>query len=93
MTPHPETKMKRLFLLAGLMLSATTVHAQDKVTIEFVYPYSAIFDVTYEAILPRFQEAHPNIEVKFRASYEEYERLAACCCWSAWSISRSSISR
>ena len=73
MTPHPETKMKRLFLLAGLMLSATTVHAQDKVTIEFVYPYSAIFDVTYEAILPRFQEAHPNIEVKFRASYEEYE--------------------
>mgnify|MGYP002717094849 FL=1 len=65
--------MKRLSLFAGLMLSATTVHAQDKVTIEFVYPYSAIFDVTYEAILPRFQEAHPDIEVKFRASYEEYE--------------------
>ncbi|WP_128253718.1 ABC transporter substrate-binding protein [Falsirhodobacter deserti] len=65
--------MKRLSLLAGLMLSASAATAQDKVTIEFVYPYSAIFDVTYEAILPRFQEAHPDIEVKFRASYEEYE--------------------
>jgi len=47
--------------------------AEDKVTIEFAYPYSHLFDVTYENILPKFYEAHPDIEVKFRATYENYE--------------------
>ena len=56
-----------------MALSATTVYAEDKVTIEFAYPYSHLFDVTYEAMMPAFKEAHPNIEVKFRATYESYE--------------------
>ena len=42
-------------------------------TIEFAYPYSHLFDVTYEKILPRFRELHPDIEVSFRATYEDYE--------------------
>ena len=64
----------RLGLAAALMCGASTVAlAQDKVTIEFAYPYAALFDVTYEAILPKFHEAHPDIEVKIRASYEQYE--------------------
>jgi multiple sugar transport system substrate-binding protein len=56
-----------------LALSASAVYAQDKVTIEFAYPYSHLFDVTYEAMMPAFNAAHPNIEVKFRATYESYE--------------------
>ncbi|MEL7348033.1 MAG: ABC transporter substrate-binding protein, partial [Pseudomonadota bacterium] len=52
---------------------ATPAQAEDKVVIEFAYPYSHLFDVTYEKILPKFYEAHPNIEVKIRATYESYE--------------------
>ncbi|MEO1469415.1 MAG: ABC transporter substrate-binding protein, partial [Pseudomonadota bacterium] len=37
--------------------------AEDKIVVEFAYPYSHLFDVTYEKILPKFYEAHPNIEV------------------------------
>ena len=57
----------------ALIVSASAVLAEDKVTIEFAYPYSHLFDVTYEAMMPAFKEAHPNIEVKFRATYESYE--------------------
>ncbi len=56
-----------------LTLSAGAVLADDTVTIEFAYPYSHLFDVTYEAMMPGFKAAHPNIDVKFRATYESYE--------------------
>ncbi len=56
-----------------LALTASAALAEDKVTIEFAYPYSHLFDVTYEAMMPGFKAAHPNIEVKFRATYESYE--------------------
>ena len=65
--------MKNTVTAIALALSATAVFAEDKVTIEFAYPYSHLFDVTYEAMMPAFQAAHPNIEVKFRATYESYE--------------------
>lgn len=65
--------MKNLTTAMLLVLSAGAASAQDKVTIEFAYPYSHLFDVTYENILPLFHAAHPNIEVKFRATYENYE--------------------
>ena len=65
--------MKYTITAMALALSATAAFAQDKVTIEFAYPYSHLFDVTYEAMMPAFKEAHPNIEVKFRATYESYE--------------------
>ncbi len=57
----------------ALIVSASAVLAEDTVTIEFAYPYSHLFDVTYEAMMPGFKEAHPNIDVKFRATYESYE--------------------
>ena len=66
--------MKQLSL--GALLLATSslpALAQDSVTIDFVYPYSSLFDVTYEAIMPAFKAAHPNIDINIRASYEEYE--------------------
>jgi multiple sugar transport system substrate-binding protein len=67
--------MLKKTLTAALMLaaSATVALAEDKVTIEFAYPYSHLFDVTYEAMMPAFKKVHPNIEVKFRATYENYE--------------------
>ena len=67
--------MKRtvLAIIAALFVSPPALAVDDAVTIEFGYPYSHLFDVTYEKILPKFKAAHPNIEVKFRATYESYE--------------------
>ena len=66
--------MKRMLAaiaVAGVL--STPAIAQDSVTIEFAYPYSHLFDVTYEKIMPKFKAAHPGIEVKMRAAYENYE--------------------
>ena len=38
----------------------------NAVEIEFAYPYSGLFDVTYQRIMPQFEAAHPDIKVKFR---------------------------
>ncbi|MEM6373522.1 MAG: extracellular solute-binding protein [Pseudomonadota bacterium] len=65
--------MKLTATAMGLALSASAVLAENKVTIEFAYPYSHLFDVTYDAMMPAFKEAHPNIEVTFRATCESYE--------------------
>ncbi|MEL7347578.1 MAG: extracellular solute-binding protein [Pseudomonadota bacterium] len=65
--------MLRTATAMALALSATAALAEDKIVVEFAYPYSHLFDVTYEAILPKFYEAHPNIEIKMRATYESYE--------------------
>lgn len=65
--------MKAPMTVMVLAITATSAIAQDKVTIEFAYPYSHLFDVTYEAMMPAFNEAHPHIDVKFRATYESYE--------------------
>ena len=63
--------------LAAALLVATGAVALDAraepVTIEFAYPYSHLFDVTYEKIMPRFEALHPDIAVEFRATYEDYE--------------------
>jgi len=60
-------------LLAGTLTVAAPVAQADNVTIEVGYPYSALFDVTFERMMPLFNEAHPDIEVKFRATYDDYE--------------------
>jgi multiple sugar transport system substrate-binding protein len=60
--------MKNLTTAMALVLSASAAMAEDKVIIEFAYPYSHLFDVTYENIMPLFNAAHPNIEVTFRAT-------------------------
>ena len=62
-----------LTAMAAVLALSTAAFAEDKVTIEFAYPYSHLFDVTYEKILPKFYAQHPNIEVKMRATYESYE--------------------
>ncbi len=57
-------------IAAGCTLMATSVQA---IEIEVGYPYSALFDVTFERMMPEFKKAHPDIDVKFRATYENYE--------------------
>lgn len=58
-------------ILAGTLATASS--AAEAVTIEVGYPYSALFDVTFERIYPLFKKAHPDIDVKFRATYDNYE--------------------
>ncbi|MEO1532994.1 MAG: extracellular solute-binding protein, partial [Pseudomonadota bacterium] len=67
--------MKRLLGTAAILaaLGTPALAADEKIVVEFAYPYSHLFDVTYEKILPKFYEAHPNIEIKMRATYESYE--------------------
>ena len=63
--------MKKLAsLVTGALLLSAPAHAVD---IEVAYPYSHLFDVTYEKIMKDFKKAHPDINVKFRATYESYE--------------------
>lgn len=67
--------MKKMLsaILATTFITTGMAVAEEKVTIEFAYPYSHLFDVTYEKVLPKFNEKFPNIEVKMRATYESYE--------------------
>ncbi|MBD8876602.1 extracellular solute-binding protein [Roseibium polysiphoniae] len=65
--------MKKCLTAIAFLLAAGTANAEEKITIEFAYPYSHLFDVTYEKIMPLFNEKYPNIEVKMRAAYESYE--------------------
>ena len=46
--------MKRTLTAAALAaaIMVPPAWAEEKVTIEFAYPYSHLFDVTYEKILP-----------------------------------------
>ncbi|MCZ6863919.1 MAG: ABC transporter substrate-binding protein [Alphaproteobacteria bacterium] len=59
-------------LLAGTLATVAPV-TEAAVTIEVGYPYSALFDVTFQRIYPLFQKAHPDIDIKFRATYDNYE--------------------
>jgi len=56
-----------------LCITAYQVHA---VTIEVGYAYSALFDTTFKRMMPLFKKAHPDINVKFRATYDNYEDAA-----------------
>ena len=63
--------MKRLFAIAAAAAFYTA--PASAVEIEVGYPYSHLFDVTYEKIMESFKKEHPEIEVTFRATYEGYE--------------------
>ena len=53
--------MKKLAsLVTGALLLSAPAHAVD---IEVAYPYSHLFDVTYEKIMKDFKKAHPDINV------------------------------
>ncbi len=65
--------MKKTLLGTLFATVAFAAPVQAKTVVEFSYPYSGLFDVTYEKILPKFYEQHPDIEIKIRAPYENYE--------------------
>lgn len=66
-----NVRMKRILsMTAAAVMYALPAHAVD---IEVGYPYSHLFDVTYEKIIKDFKKVHPDINVKFRATYESYE--------------------
>ncbi|HHC30131.1 MAG TPA: extracellular solute-binding protein, partial [Rhodobacterales bacterium] len=65
--------MKTALTATAFALVAGAAMAGDKVIVEFGYPYSHLFDVTYEKILPKFYAQYPDIEIKMRATYESYE--------------------
>ena len=58
--------------LTGI-IATIFIGSANAVEIEVAYPYSGLFDVTYQRIMPQFEAAHPDIKVKFRATYENYE--------------------
>ncbi len=60
-------------LLASTAIALAASAAQAETTIEVAYPYSGLFEVTFERIMPLFNEAHPDINVVFRTTYEHYE--------------------
>ena len=67
--------VKLKIALAVIVIAAVSMVSSmaQAVTIEVGYPYSSLFDVTFNRIYPLFQKAHPDIEVKFRATYDHYE--------------------
>ena len=69
-------KLKTALTVALAATVALTVTVAQAVTIEVGYPYSSLFDVTFKRIYPMFKKAHPDIEVKFRATYDNYEDAA-----------------
>ena len=66
-------KKKHTFAAIAAVGIAAAGTATNAVEIEVGYPYSALFDVTFERMMPEFNKAHPDIQVKFRATYENYE--------------------
>ena len=66
--------MKNLTKLSAIALAGSVMMTSAKaVEIEVGYAYSSLFDVTMERLIPEFNKAHPDITVKFRATYENYE--------------------
>lgn len=67
--------MHRLLASAVALTVGMTVcaNAQDKTVVEFAYTYSYLFDVTFQKILPKFQAENPDIEIKIRSAYKDYE--------------------
>lgn len=70
-----EKTLKRL-LATAVMLAfglSSSARAEEKTVVEFGYTYSYLFDVTFQKILPKFYAQNPDIEIKMRAAYKDYE--------------------
>lgn len=70
-----EKTVKRLLVTAAMLAAglSTTARAEDKTVVEFGYTYSYLFDVTFQKILPKFHAQNPDIEIRTRAAYKDYE--------------------
>ena len=57
-------------MAAGTIFAASSSEA---IEISVGYPYAHLFDTTYTKIMKNFKKDHPDIKVKFRAVYDDYE--------------------
>ncbi|MGY9048740.1 sugar ABC transporter substrate-binding protein [Puniceibacterium antarcticum] len=65
--------MKHPFTLCAMVLATVVATQAQAVEIQVGYAYSATFDPTFERMMQGFSKAHPDIQVTFRATYENYE--------------------
>lgn len=66
-------KSAKIVVSTVALTTAITFSQASAIEIEVAYPYSHLFDVTYEKIMKDFSKTYPDIQVKFRATYEHYE--------------------
>lgn len=65
--------MKKFFVIAlGFSLFLVWSGAQA-VEITVGYAYGPLFNITHQNIKKKFEEEHPNIKIKFRSAYKDYE--------------------
>jgi len=62
-------------LMTGLTAAAVLISgtAMAQTVLEVQYPYSHLFDKTYQTIAKDFEQQNPGIKLKFRTAYESYE--------------------
>ncbi len=62
---------KHLCILASTLLLTTSALADTTLVVQ--YPYGELFDGLHEKLKADFESQNPDINIKFRASYENYE--------------------
>ena len=67
-----RTRVFTVLCLAALIAFGAGA-ALAKTTIEVQYPYAHLFDKTHKIISEEFAKDHPDIKLKFRGAYENYE--------------------
>ncbi|MDC7222709.1 MAG: ABC transporter substrate-binding protein [Spirochaetales bacterium] len=76
--------VKKSFILIGFCLAAAFLGANgtnenpsssaaEKTVIEIEYPYGDLFDEVHEDLIAKFAQVHPEIEVRVRGTYDNYE--------------------
>ena len=66
-------QLLRKAAVATLFSTVAWAIPAQAVEIEVAYPYSHLFDVTYERTMKEFKKAHPDIDVKFRYTIRSYQ--------------------
>ncbi|MDK9739489.1 ABC transporter substrate-binding protein [Vibrio sp. D404a] len=63
--------MTRKFIAFAAMTLSTSAVADTTIVVQ--YPYGELFDGLHKQLAQDFEQAHPDIKVKFRSNYENYE--------------------
>lgn len=66
-------KLKTLQNLVAVSALSVAGNAAAATELVIQYPYGGIFKETFAQIQQKFETKHPDIELKFRAPYENYE--------------------
>lgn len=63
--------MTRKFIAFAAMALSTSAMADTTIVVQ--YPYGELFDGLHKQLAQDFEQANPDIKVKFRSNYENYE--------------------